>query len=277
MAMAGAWAIQGFSMFSVIEKASGRWIGRLGPWRPGGLAGHRGRLGPASAAWGQGYATEAASAAIDWAFDHLGWTEVIHCIDPENVASQAVARRLGSTNRGPGRAAGALPGRPSRSGARPASNGGRERGRPARGRRGASRLGGGGAVAWRRLRLAVARRAMPALGAIAGARDGVLGAAGAFGRDTGRLRAAAGSAGSGSLTGSGGMAAGVDAGMWRTGELDRRAPRAVDRQASRAEPFRLVAWAHVLNAMLNPAKTENANRTAPVARFLTEMKNLSSK
>ena len=54
-------------------------------------------------AWGKGYATEGASAAIDWAFDHLGWTDVIHCIDPENTASQAVARRLGSVNRGPGR------------------------------------------------------------------------------------------------------------------------------------------------------------------------------
>lgn len=31
LAMAGAWQIQGFAMFSVIEKSSGRWIGRLGP------------------------------------------------------------------------------------------------------------------------------------------------------------------------------------------------------------------------------------------------------
>ena len=41
------------------------------------------------AAWGQGYATEAATAAIDWAFAQLGWDDVIHCIAPENVASQA--------------------------------------------------------------------------------------------------------------------------------------------------------------------------------------------
>lgn len=34
MTMAGAWALEGFSMFSVIEKESGRWVGRLGPWRP---------------------------------------------------------------------------------------------------------------------------------------------------------------------------------------------------------------------------------------------------
>jgi RimJ/RimL family protein N-acetyltransferase len=54
-------------------------------------------------AWGNGYATEGAIAAIDWAFDTLGWTEVIHTIAPDNIASQAVARRLGSTLRGPGR------------------------------------------------------------------------------------------------------------------------------------------------------------------------------
>jgi RimJ/RimL family protein N-acetyltransferase len=29
LSMAGAWAIQGFAMFSVIEKATGRWIGHI--------------------------------------------------------------------------------------------------------------------------------------------------------------------------------------------------------------------------------------------------------
>ncbi|HSP77679.1 MAG TPA: GNAT family protein [Myxococcaceae bacterium] len=45
--------------------------------------------------------TEAAAAAIDWAFEHLGWTEVIHCITPDNTASQKVAHRLGSRLLGP--------------------------------------------------------------------------------------------------------------------------------------------------------------------------------
>jgi RimJ/RimL family protein N-acetyltransferase len=52
---------------------------------------------------GKGYAREAATAAIDWAFDTLGWTEVIHSIDPANGPSKHVAMRLGSTLRGPGR------------------------------------------------------------------------------------------------------------------------------------------------------------------------------
>ena len=103
LAMAGAWTIQGFGMFSVIERSSGRWIGRLGPWQPEGWPGPEVGWGLLRDAWGRGYATEGAAAAIDWAFDVLGWTEVIHTIDPDNVASQAVACRLGSACRGPGR------------------------------------------------------------------------------------------------------------------------------------------------------------------------------
>ncbi|HZL01405.1 MAG TPA: GNAT family N-acetyltransferase [Caulobacteraceae bacterium] len=94
--VAGAWTIQGFSMFSVVEKSTGRWIGRLGPWRPEGWPGNEVGWTLARDAWGKGYATEGAATVMDWAVDHLGWTEVIHCIDAENVASQNVARRLGS-------------------------------------------------------------------------------------------------------------------------------------------------------------------------------------
>lgn len=94
---AGSWLLHGFSMFSVIEKSSGQWIGRLGPWRPEGWLGPEVGWGLARSAWGKGYATEGSAAAIDWAFDQLGWTEVIHCIDPANTASVSVAERLGSS------------------------------------------------------------------------------------------------------------------------------------------------------------------------------------
>jgi RimJ/RimL family protein N-acetyltransferase len=101
--MAGAWAVQGFAMFSVIEKSSGRWVGRVGPWYPDGWPGTEIGWGIVSDCWGRGYATEAAIAAIDWVFDVLGWTEVIHVIDVDNAASQAVARKLGSRKRSRGR------------------------------------------------------------------------------------------------------------------------------------------------------------------------------
>jgi RimJ/RimL family protein N-acetyltransferase len=96
-AMTGSWTIAGFGMFSVVEKASGVWVGRLGPWSPEGWPGTEVGWGIAREHWGKGYAPEGATAAIDWAFDHLGWTEVIHCIDPGNINSQNVARRLGSS------------------------------------------------------------------------------------------------------------------------------------------------------------------------------------
>ena len=54
-------------------------------------------------AWGHGYAPEGAAAAMDWAFDNLGWETIIHSIAPDNLASQAVARKLGSSLLGPGR------------------------------------------------------------------------------------------------------------------------------------------------------------------------------
>jgi RimJ/RimL family protein N-acetyltransferase len=103
MTMAGAWHLQGFSMFSVIERSSQRWVGRLGPWMPDGWPGTEVGWGIIRDCWGRGYAVEGATAAIDWAFDELGWSEVIHAIDPTNGASQAVARKLGSELIGTGR------------------------------------------------------------------------------------------------------------------------------------------------------------------------------
>jgi RimJ/RimL family protein N-acetyltransferase len=95
-AIAGSWTMQGFGMFSVIERSSGQWLGRVGPWSPEGWPGTEVGWGLQRTHWGRGYATEAAAACIDWAFDHLGWTEVIHMIDEKNMASRRVAERLRS-------------------------------------------------------------------------------------------------------------------------------------------------------------------------------------
>jgi RimJ/RimL family protein N-acetyltransferase len=100
--VAGGWALDGFHMFSAIEKATGAWIGRIGPLKPEGWPGTEVGWGIVRDRWGRGYATEGAAAAIDWAFDNLGWTEVIHTIAPQNLASVAVARKLGSELMGRG-------------------------------------------------------------------------------------------------------------------------------------------------------------------------------
>jgi RimJ/RimL family protein N-acetyltransferase len=103
MTMIGSWHATGFAMFSVIEKSSGTWVGRLGPWQPEGWPGTEVGWAISREHWGKGYAPEGAAAATDWAFDNLGWSDVIHSIDPDNLASQQVARKLGSINRGRGK------------------------------------------------------------------------------------------------------------------------------------------------------------------------------
>jgi len=101
--IAGAWALDGFSMMSVLDKATGEWLGRIGPIHPHAWPAREVGWGLRSAHWGKGYATEAAAAAMDFAVDVLGWDDIIHTIAPDNLASAGVARKLGSANRGPGR------------------------------------------------------------------------------------------------------------------------------------------------------------------------------
>ena len=103
MTQAGAWTLTGVAMLSVVEKSSGQWIGRVGPWQPYGWPGTEVGWSLHPDVWGKGYAVEAARAMMNYAFTALGWTDIIHCIDPSNTRSQRVAERLGSSNRGPGR------------------------------------------------------------------------------------------------------------------------------------------------------------------------------
>ena len=49
----------------------------------------------APAAWGNGLATEAARAVLDWGFDKVRLTRVVAVIHPENHASRRVAEKCG--------------------------------------------------------------------------------------------------------------------------------------------------------------------------------------
>lgn len=93
--VAGMWAL-------LIEKETGNWMGRIGPLHPYDWPGREVGWSLHRDATGRGYAVEAAAATMDYAFDVLGWSDVIHCIDPDNLGSEKVALRLGSTNRGAG-------------------------------------------------------------------------------------------------------------------------------------------------------------------------------
>src|SRR5215475_8445782 len=69
--MAGHWALHGFSMFVVEEKASGKYVGRVGPRCPPRWPGFEVGWGIAREFRGKGLATEAARASIDWVFENL--------------------------------------------------------------------------------------------------------------------------------------------------------------------------------------------------------------
>ena len=87
----------GYGLFGVALKGSGELIGDCGlVWQdlPGGeeleVGYHFNR-----AYWGEGYATEAAKACIDYAFANAGVDHVISLIRPENGPSRRVAKRNG--------------------------------------------------------------------------------------------------------------------------------------------------------------------------------------
>jgi len=96
----GHWALRGYGTWAVERKSDGRFIGRVGMINPEGWPGLEVGWTLGKPYWGQGYATEAAKAALRYAFLTQPVERVISCIDPDNKPSQAVALRLGET-RGP--------------------------------------------------------------------------------------------------------------------------------------------------------------------------------
>ncbi len=97
----GHWQIRGFGFFSVEEKATGEWVGRVGPWMPEGWPGLECGWSIVKAHWGKGYAPEAAIASIRWTFARFpDLPRIISIIDPDNANSQAVARKIGEEKSG---------------------------------------------------------------------------------------------------------------------------------------------------------------------------------
>ncbi len=95
----GQWELRGSGQFALEERATGRFLGRAGLHRPE-LEDWPGLevgwvLHPQY--WGNGFATEAGGGSIAYAFEVMGVDEVFSTILPDNLRSQAVARRLGLT------------------------------------------------------------------------------------------------------------------------------------------------------------------------------------
>jgi RimJ/RimL family protein N-acetyltransferase len=93
----GHWLLRGYGTWAVELKSTGEMVGRVGMINPEGWPGLEIGWTLGKAAWGRGYATEAAAAAMRYAFLTQPVDRIISCIDPENRSSQAVAVRIGET------------------------------------------------------------------------------------------------------------------------------------------------------------------------------------
>jgi RimJ/RimL family protein N-acetyltransferase len=92
---AGHWMLRGYGLWVVERKSDGAVIGRVGLIRPEGWPGLEVGWTLGQPYWGNGYATESARAAMNYAFLTQSVDRLISLIDPRNKASQAVAERLG--------------------------------------------------------------------------------------------------------------------------------------------------------------------------------------
>jgi len=93
----GHWSLRGYGRFGVEETASRAFVGVVGPWNPHGWPEPELGWDLMNGFEGRGYATEAAKAARDYAYDSLGWTTAISLVADGNDGSAAVAERLGAT------------------------------------------------------------------------------------------------------------------------------------------------------------------------------------
>ncbi len=90
----GHWQLRGYGLWAV-EERGGDLVGRVGCFCPEDWPGFEVGWLLRRSSWGRGYATEAARAALAYAFTQLGQAHVISLIRPENEASVRVAERLG--------------------------------------------------------------------------------------------------------------------------------------------------------------------------------------
>jgi RimJ/RimL family protein N-acetyltransferase len=96
----GHWALRGYGMWALEEKATGALVGRAGFLNPEGWPGFELGWTLGRAYWGRGFATEAARRALDFAFTDLDQPRVISLIRPANTPSMRVAERLGEVRVG---------------------------------------------------------------------------------------------------------------------------------------------------------------------------------
>lgn len=93
----GHWDLRGYGQWAVCLRSGGRMLGRCGLWNPDGWPELEVGWTIDRSLWGNGYATEAGRAAMEWGFSELGLTRLASVIARENERSRRVAERLGMT------------------------------------------------------------------------------------------------------------------------------------------------------------------------------------
>jgi RimJ/RimL family protein N-acetyltransferase len=84
-------------LWATIHKQSGKFIGRCGllPWTIEDQQEVEVAYTIAREFWGQGLATEAARAILQYGFEKLNLARLVSLIEPKNIASQRVAGKIG--------------------------------------------------------------------------------------------------------------------------------------------------------------------------------------
>lgn len=93
---AGHWMLRGFGLWAVEERASGRFVGRVGCHHPAEFPEFEIGYVLARHAWGRGYAREAAAASLLYARNVLRREAIGSLIRPGNERSIRVAESLGA-------------------------------------------------------------------------------------------------------------------------------------------------------------------------------------
>lgn len=93
----GHWLLRGYGNWALECAETGSFVGRAGLLNLYGWPGIEVCWALAPEHTGKGYATEAAKAAVDWAFENKITDRLISLIHPYNVKSIAVAERIGET------------------------------------------------------------------------------------------------------------------------------------------------------------------------------------
>jgi RimJ/RimL family protein N-acetyltransferase len=96
----GHWELRGFGQWALIERETGKLVGRAGLLQPDGWPGLEVGWLVAREHWGRGFAPEAGRASMEWAREELGADHIISLIEDANERSARVAEKLGMTVEG---------------------------------------------------------------------------------------------------------------------------------------------------------------------------------